>query len=679
MATVLLEIGTEEMPAGYLPPALAQLAALARARLAADRLAYEGVQTWGTPRRLALLLTGVAEHQAPMVREVRGPAIAEAFDAHGEPTPATIGFARGHGALVGDLRIKAFDGAEFITAIFRDEGRPVLELLPAAFTHLLNSLTFPKTMRWGAGSFRFARPVRWIAAMIDDRVVPFTVDAVTAGRSTRGHRFLAPGAVEIPTAADYPRVMDENHVLLDPVKRAEAIREQLDAIAGQDNAAVADDGALLNETVFTVEYPTAVRCTFDPAFLALPEEVLLQTLREEQQFFPLREITGRLLPAFIAVRNGDKAYLGTVRDGYEAVARAKLLDARFFFEQDRARSLADRVEDLREVVLLERAGTLHDKATRLAALAGWVADALALSAPERAMAARAALLCKADLTTAMVIEHPDLHGVMGCVYARLSGEAEPVAMAIQEHVLPRDGSGGRPSTALGNIVALCDRLDTTAACFDVGLIPTGADDPYALRAAALGVVRILLEAGLRLPLSRLIGEALAHIAAEPAQPLDEVQAALDSFFAARVAEVLAAAGIPADVSAAVRASLGDCPADAGRAARALTAIRGTVPYQALLRAAARVQALARDDDAAATPAMEPAAMALAAHLDAVEPDARALAQAGEMETLLERLLAFTPLVDRFLADSTGDHGARMALARRAAACFSLLADFSVAG
>ncbi|HOS43597.1 MAG TPA: glycine--tRNA ligase subunit beta, partial [Armatimonadota bacterium] len=382
MATVLLEIGTEEMPAGYLPPALAQLAALASARLAVERITCDGIQTWATPRRLALLLTGVAERQAPETREVRGPAADEAFTEFGEPTAAALGFARGHGAQVSELRLIEADGVEYVAAIFRDEGRPTQALLPAVFTDLITGLTFPKTMRWGVRSIHFARPIRWIVAMMDEQVVPVTVGEVTASSATRGHRFLAPGAVEIPTAADYPRIMDENQVLLAPETRRAVITEQLETIAAQDNATVADDGALLDETVYRVEYPTAVRCTFDPEFLALPEEVLVQTLREEQKFFPLREITGRLLPAFIAVRNGDKAYLSAVRAGYEVVARAKLLDAQFFFEQDRQRALADRLADLREVVILERVGTLYDKAQRLQALAGWIADELGLPAHE---------------------------------------------------------------------------------------------------------------------------------------------------------------------------------------------------------------------------------------------------------------------------------------------------------
>lgn len=571
MATVLLEIGTEEMPAGVITPALAQLAELARARFAVDRLPFAAVQTWGTPRRLALLVSGVADHQTPAVREVRGPTVEEAFDAHGEPTAAALGFARSQGVTVSQLRLTPGDGAEYLAAIFRDEGQPTAALLPALCTHLVTSLTFPRVMRWGGSPLTFTRPIRWLVALLDDRVVPVVLGDITAGRATRGHRFLAPGEVEIATAADYPRVMDENHVLLSADDRRAAIREQMESIAAQDNASIADDGTLLEETAFRVEFPTAVRCNFDADFLSLPDDVLLQTLREEQKFFPLVDGTGRLLPAFIAVRNGDKAYLGTVREGYEAVARAKLLDALFFFEQDRARPLAERVEDLRGVIFQERIGTLHDKALRLQTLAECIAAVMGLPAHEGAMAARAALLAKADLVTAMVTEHPGLQGIMGRVYAREAGEPEPVALAIGEHICPNEAP---PATPIGCAVALADKLDTAAACFAVGLVPTGQDDPYQLRREADSVARILVERGLRLSVPALLDMALAALPVTPAQPLAETRAALEQFFQRRVEALLAAEGLPGPTLRAALAVSAGVPADAAARARTLRAHAG---------------------------------------------------------------------------------------------------------
>jgi len=414
--------------------------------------------------------------------------------------------------------------------------------------------------------------------------------------------------------------------------------------------------------------------------LSLPEEVLLQTLREEQKFFPLREITGRLLPAFIAVRNGDKAYLSAVRAGYEVVARAKLLDAQFFFEQDRQRPLADRLEDLREVVILERVGTLHDKARRLQALAGWMADELGLPAHERAMVARAALLCKADLVTAMVIEHQDLQGMMGCVYARLSGEPEPVAVAIAEHTRPRQGDGPLPATLAGSIVALCDRLDTAAACFAVGLFPAGDEDPYALRAAARGVARLLMGGNLRLSLSRLIAGALDGLAIEPAAPRDEVQAALVAFFHRHVADALMTEGISGGLARAALAAAEDTPADALARARTLQA--HSAELAALQRVALRVAALGRGVEAAYDPSAltAPAEQVLAERLPALAPEAAARAARGDIEGLYALLADVTPQVERFLsANGTDDAArarARQGLAAQAAAQYRLLADFA---
>ena len=431
MSTVLFEIGTEEMPASYQPSALAQLAELARARLAEERIDVGKISCWGTPRRLTLYLDDVAARQAPAVRQVRGPVVSTAFAADGEPTQAAIGFARSHGIPVNELHVQEIDGQEYVLAVFQNDGRPTTELLPAIFSHLFSSLSFPRTMRWGSSPLRFARPVRWIVAMLDDQVIPCAFGDVTAGRLTRGHRFLAPGEVAIPSAADYRRVMEENHVLVVPEERRETIRLQLEAIAQQDGAVILDDGTLLDETTFRLEYPTAVRCPFDNRFLSLPHEVLQQVLSSEQQFFLLATPAGGLLPAFIGVRNGDRAYLSSVREGYEAVARAKLLDALFFFEQDGARALADRVEELRGVIFQERLGTFYDKAMRLQALAESIAGWLELPAQYTALAARAALLCKADRLTALATEHSQLQGILGGVYARLSGEPEAVATAPQ--------------------------------------------------------------------------------------------------------------------------------------------------------------------------------------------------------------------------------------------------------
>lgn len=680
MAIILLEIGTEEIPAAYLPPALAQLTASAQTALRGERITFEAVQGWATPRRITLEVTDAAERQTPITREVRGPSVESAFAVDGEPTQAAIGFARSQGIPVSELAMKRFESGEYLVAVFHDEGRPTAEILPAVFTTLITSLTFPKTMRWGDSPLRFARPIRWLVALLDDRVIPCVVDGITAGRLTRGHRFLSPGEVAVPHAADYRRVMDENHVLVAPDERREAIRAQLDAIAQQDGAVLVDDGSLLEETTYHVEYPTAVRCNYDSRFLSLPEEVLVHVLRCEQQFFPLADAAGTLLPAFIGVRNGDKAYLGTVRGGYEAVARAKLLDALFFYEQDRAQPLGDRVETLRGVVFQERLGTMHDKAMRVQALVGAIADRLGFSAQHRALAERSALLCKADLVTAVVTEYPRLQGTMGCVYARESGEAEPVAMAISEHYRPQSAGDPIPATPIGQAVALADKLDTLAACFAIGLLPTSSEDPYALRREAQGIIRILTEAYLRLPLSRLIDEALARIIAAAMLPADETRAALVSYLRQRL-ETALATRFPASVVTAVMAVSADLPADALRRAEVIQRSLDDPAFQVAVRAATRLDHISKEtvigemDEQLLTASAE---TALLKRCREIAPRAEFYATRGEFSELPALFTTLTPAVDRFfsethvMADDPALRRTRLLLIRRTADIYRLL-------
>ena len=680
MSTVLLEIGTEEMPASYLPPALAQLAALARARMAEERIGVGEIATWGTPRRIVCYLTDVAEAQAPAEREVRGPAARVAFAEDGEPTQAAMGFARSLGLPMRALRVRTIGETEFLVAVFHDDGLPTAERLPDIFADLITGLSFPRTMRWGSGSVRFARPVRWIVALQDDRVIPVHFGDVTAGRLTRGHRFLAPGEVAIPTAADYRRIIDENHVLVVPEERRERIREQLDAIAGQDDAVILDDGTLLEEATFRLEYPTAIRCPFDERFLSLPREVLIEVLRHEQHFFPLATAAGTLLPAFIGLRNGDKAYLGSVREGFEAVARAKLLDALFFFEQDAARALGDRVDELRGIIFQEHLGTLYDKAARLHALAGVIAGWLDLPAQYHPLAARAALLCKVDRLSALVADHPALQGVIGGVYARQSGEAEEVAAAIGEHNRPLNGEP-IPASALGRVVALADKADTVAACFAVGLCP-GDADPFGVRQAAQGIVRILAEGELRLSLTALLTRALAQVPGVT-QPGEDTLAALRDYFDARLADYLRHAGVAPAVCGAVLAVSADLPADALARAQVISRQVDDLAFHAVIRAAVRLSHLRPlEEDIVPADALltEPAERDLLARYQEIAPRAEFFAARGEFRELPDLLAALTaPLTRCFTEAPPAKTPARHALLHRNANLFNLLGDLSRLG
>jgi len=685
MATILLEIGTEEMPASYIPPALAQLAALAQAQFGAERIAVEQVDTWGTPRRLALYLSGVSLQQGASVREVRGPSVDEAFAANGMPTQAAIGFARSQGIATSDLRIRQIDNGEFVVATYHDEGRPTNELLPALFTRLITSLTFPRTMRWGTGALQFARPIRWIVALLDDQEITFSLDGVESGRMTRGHRFLSPGEVAVPDADAYRRVMEENQVLVVPDERREAVRRQLEAITGQDGSAIVDDGSLLEDTVYHLEYPTAVRCHIDENFLTLPPEVLEHVLRAEQQFFPLKDRDGALLPGFIAVRNGDKAYLGGVRSGYEAVARAKLLDALFFFEQDIRRTLLDRVEDLRGLIFQERLGTMHDKAMRLQALTSAIVGRLNASSQQRMITERAALLCKADLVTAMVSEHPMLRGMLGAAFARRTGEPEAVAAAIAEHYRPESDHDPIPATGAGRVVALADKLDTVVGCFAMGLVPVDGTDPFHLRQNVLGVARILAAANLRLPLGQLVDDALATLPHPLTAPPAEIRAALEPFFRRALECALEIEEVTPAVRKAVLAVSTEMPADALHRARVIAEGLADPAFGAVVRAATRLAHQSRnapDIELHAELLTEPAERELLTRYQELAPRAGFFASRGEFGELPELLAELTPAVERFFAEvqvMTDDldlRAARQAFLRRLSTLFRLLGDLS---
>ena len=688
MATVLFEIGTEELPAGYLPATLAQLGTLARAQCAAARIAFADLQVWGTPRRLVLYLTDVAEQQAPAVREVRGPAVQDAFASNGEPTQAAMGFARSHGMAVADLRIRKIDNGEFVTAIFRDEGQPTFELLPGLFTQLITGLTFPKSMRWDAGAVRFARPIRWLVALMDDSIVPLVVGEVSAGRLTRGHRYLAPAEVLVPTAAAYLPLMEENLVIVQPDERRELIRRQLERLAREDEAVLLDADELLTDTTYRVEYPTALRGRIDESLLTLPPAVLLHVLRSEQHFFPLAAPSGVLLPGFLVVRDGDQAFLHSVRVGYEGVARAKLLDALFFFEQDCQQPLPARGEALRGIIFQEQLGTMYDKAARLESLTGLIAAWLQLSPEERQQAERGGRLAKADLSTAMVIEHPSLRGVMGGIYARLSGETEEVATALSEQYLPQQADDPLPAGQLGRILALADNVDTISACYAIGLAPTATDDPFALHHAALRVVRLLAEGDLPLALSHLLEHALRLLTVELSKPREQVLGMLAGLLRQRLTDFFTARKVPRPLQLAVLERYADVPADAWRVAQVLARQVDEPAFAEIIRAATRLANITRHGAGEELqPALlrEPAEVELLQNYQQSAARAEELARARRFDEFPALLAELTPAVERFfsdiliMAEDPALRQARLALARRVLGVYGYLGNLAGLG
>jgi len=566
---LLLEIGMEEVPARFVRGAMDQLEAKTAEWLEASRIAFESIEAYATPRRIAVLARGVAERQADVREEVRGPARKIAVDESGNWTKAALGFARSQGVQPDELYFKETGGVEYVYAMKSGEGKPTAELLPEGLKGIIASMTFPKSMRWGSHDLRFVRPIRWIVAMYGERVVPFEIAGVTSGNVTRGHRFLGADAV-LAKPAEYAEKLREQYVLADVDGRKAEILKQIGALERERgwNIAVPDD--LLEEVLFLVEYPTVLYGSFDPAFLDIPQEVLITSMREHQRYFPVFDGEGRLLPHFVTVRNGDATSIDVVRRGNEKVLRARLSDAKFFYEEDRKLTIGEALGKLETIVWHEELGTMGDKARRIRRMADAVASRVTDDAAVRADISRAADICKFDLVTSMVYEFPELQGIMGEDYARKRGEREAVCRAVNEHYRPRHAGDGPPEGLVGAVVGIADKVDTIVGCFSIGIVPTGSQDPYALRRQAAGVVQTLLAHKLPVTLGELFGIALdLYEERGLKRGRDEILRDLYEFFGLRVRNVLSEAGIRYDVADAVMASGFDDPLLAVKRAEAV--------------------------------------------------------------------------------------------------------------
>lgn len=556
---LLLEVGTEEIPARLLAKALEDLRGLVKDRMQAAGVAPRTTRVVGTPRRLALLGEEIPETQPEKLETLLGPSRKVAFDAQGRPTKAAEGFARGQGVELADLVVEATPKGEYVAVRRRTGGVPTTQLLARILPEAIEAIPFPRSMRWGTGDLRFVRPIHWIVALLGRDVISFELGEVKSGRESRGHRFLHPGSVKIGSPGEYLEAMEAHGVIADPADRRARIESEIHAWASTVDGLPIQDPALLDHVTSLVELPTTVRGEFDSAYLALPREVLITAMREHQKVFSIEHPSGRLLPYFVSVLNiSPKHHEGVVR-GNERVLRARLADARFFFEEDRKVRLEDRVEALRKVLFQAKLGSIRDKVERvgqLVEICGRLAAAAAKGTPaEQAIrgalghATRAAYLCKADLVTHMVGEFPDLQGIMGREYARLDGEPEEVAVAIEEHYRPRQSGGALPETPAGALLAIAEKLDTLAGCFHAGLLPTATQDPYGLRRAALGIIAILERfEDWRLPMDAALSEAIALQGGATAA---ETRTALEDFLKGRLKNALLSSGAPPDIVDAV--------------------------------------------------------------------------------------------------------------------------------
>ena len=590
MANLLYEIGTEEMPAQYMPGILKEYQELAGKKLAEARIPFSTVKVYGTPRRMAFLAEGVAEKQEDSNVESKGPSLKIAFDKDGNATRAAQGFARGQGVDVKDLVQK--DG--YVYAVKHLEGKKTIDLLPAILDDILHSLNFPKTMRWADYDFGFVRPFRWMVALLDDKVIPVEANDVKSGREARGHRFLSNHLITIPDAAAYEKTMEDNFVMVDVDKRRKTIRKQIEDLAVAEGGKAAISPDLLEEVTFLVEYPTALCGHIDDKYLRLPDCAIITPMRDHQRYFPMFDKDGKLMPKFITVRNGGKEHLDIVTHGNERVLRARLDDAVFFFDNDRKKSLAQHREGLHEVAFQHGLGNMYDKTERLQKLCDVLVKATGLEAAAKAVE-RAALLSKADLVTGMVTEFTELQGTMGKEYALLDNEGEKVAQAIGEQYMPRFAGDELPQSNEGRILAVADKLDNIVATFSRGMAPTGSQDPYALRRQALGILNIVADGDVHFPLRAVLAETLKNLPVEvenEARLLDEVA----DFFAQRAKNMLLDKGVRYDVVDAVLAAPGlDDLADIFVRADALSAYLETEKAADSIQAFTRVENISKNN------------------------------------------------------------------------------------
>lgn len=488
--TFLMEIGLEEIPAHVVTPSAAQLVEKTEKFLKEQRMDFDEVQTYSTPRRLTVKVTGLADKQPDIQEEAKGPAKKIAYDKDGNWSKAAQGFARGQGVSVDDIFFKELKGTEYVYVKKFIEGKAAADVMQG-MRDVAMDLKFPTMMRWGTNDFQYVRPIRWIVAMLDDQVIPFKILNIESGNVSQGHRFLGK-PVELKSADDYVEALRSEKVIVDAAERKSMIRDQINDLAQKNNWKIVIDEDLLEEVNNLVEYPTVFAGSFDEKYLSVPDQVLITSMKDHQRFFYVTDQNGKLLPNFVSVRNGNTEYLENVVQGNEKVLTARLEDAKFFYEEDQKQSIADYVERLKKVMFHDKIGTIYEKMARVRLLAAQIGKFVGLNDQELADLDRAAQIYKFDLVTGMVGEFAELQGVMGEIYARLQGENDNVAAAIREEYMPTSAEGELPATKVGAVLSIADKIDSIQAFFAAGMIPSGSNDPYALRRQALGIVRIAL-------------------------------------------------------------------------------------------------------------------------------------------------------------------------------------------
>lgn len=688
MNTLLLEIGTEEIPAGYIVPALEGLAASLTRRMTDARISHGAVQTYGTPRRLAVTINDVADRQTSLTTELVGPPERVGFDEQGKPTVAAVKFAEKAGVPVSGISVKETPKGRYVCAQITEKGGPAKKILQSILPEVVLALPFPKRMKWSDLTIEFARPVQSIAALLGKQVVTFQVGNIKSGRYVFGHRFMAPGRIKLDTPAAYVSALENAMVIPDIERRRVLTTESVGKTAAVTGGRVLPDPELTDIVTNLVEYPVPVAGTFDRKFLELPAEILITAMREHQKYFAVADSSGQLMPHFIAVNNTRAKDMALVTKGHERVLRARLEDARFFFKSDTEQNLESNVEQLKGVLFQAKLGTMHAKIERVERLAGFLAEQAGVPETDTADVVRAARLCKADLVTQVVVEFPKLQGVMGRIYAARDGESEAVAAAIEEHYRPTYSGGPLPETQVGAFLALADKIDSICGCFSIGLLPTGASDPYALRRQAIGIIQIMRDRDLGISLDALIQESVAQFASHIDGARQVVVDQVRAFVRDRVAHMLVEEQFPKDVVAAVTGVGVDHVPNVWKRVQALAALKNAPDFEPLATAFKRVVNIIKKSEGFEIAAIDPGRFEDVSETElhnacrtTSEKVAAALAQ-GQFDTAMREIASLRPQVDAFfeavlvMAEDKTIRNNRFALLASIAELFETIADFS---
>ncbi len=680
----LLEIGMEEIPARFVRDAAQQLESKISAWLQESRLAYNTIHAYATPRRLAIHIEGLAEKQDDVAEEVKGPAKKIAQDDQGQWSKAALGFARSQGVDPADLFFKELNSVEYVYAVKSSKGVSALQLLQEGLSEKITHLHFPKNMRWGNKELKYVRPIRWLIALLGEAIIPLEIAGIDSDRISRGHRFLG-SEVSIPSPAAYRETLRQQYVIVDIDERKQLITDQIHSMAEEKSWTIAVQEDLLEEVLFLVEYPTALYGSFDPAFLNIPQEVLITSMREHQRYFPVLDEKGQLLPYFVTVRNGNETSIDQVARGNEKVLRARLSDAKFFYEEDQRLDISAALQRLESIVFHEELGSIADKVRRFEAIAVKLSSLLGVDDTTAQHTQRAAHICKFDLVSQMVYEFPELQGVMGEDYARKLGEPEVVAQAINEHYQPRFSGDNSPATLAGAMVSIADKIDTIVGCFSIGIIPTGSQDPYALRRQAAGIVQIMMDHSLSITLDQLFD--LTMQVHEGAQLLkrdrEQLKKELLEFFGLRVKNVLSEHAKYDVVDAVMAAGVSDV-GSAVKRTKALAVFVQQEDAKVTVESFNRVSNLAAktdDDNVQEALLAEAQEAALFKAWTTVHSEYAALRESGSEQEALNALAQLKEPITSFfdnvmvMAEDTQVRQNRLNLLKRIAADLSLYADF----